>query len=848
MRPESASAVDHRWIRAAQRVFPICGTIALLAIGALWSAALWFVLCVTFLIVIRSGRYQQNIVARFKNPDAAIFLDVAFLSICPVLLVLDPNALSGGVALLVTIVGLQFLGIAFRNAPRLGLFCAAPTLVPLGMAINDRTLSLDVLVLVGLTVLGCAVFFLSAWTFFRDDYRRSRREFEAQLGEVRAARASADQAALELGKTVEHLRAVLSAVPVGVGIYDEEDRLETWNKGYVEAARASKIRLSKGKSFRDLATAGMLNSGVAAGSEAHSLLSKRLAARKSGRAVLQKQENGRWYQMRDRKLPSGGVVSIAVDITDLKIREELASALFDRSPLPLWIVDPVDFSFLRVNNAAISLFGWSREEFRTMTFWDVLAPREREELVAELAAHRGFRTYASSRPWVHCTRAGDELLIHSHAAMITTIDGKPGCMGALSDVTFQIQAEKRLIVKSRLAARARKIAEASNAAKTNFLAMMGHELRTPLNGVIGTAQALAGTPLASDQIGQVQTILESGRSLNTVLNELLDLSMMESGRLEIVPGPVDVPEVLGSLTEIWRPLSENKGLGLSLLIDPNFPVLISADGNRLRQIASCLISNALKFTTTGQITIVASGADCAPGTFVLSVTDTGIGMTPREQGKLFKAFNQLNTGNARTFGGAGLGLAICKRLASLMGGDVSVVSAPGKGSTFTVTLPLIPIAPAESEAAEAEIELPVACSILVVEDNLTNQAVVGALLGGFGWTLTFVDDGAKAVEATQAERFDLILMDIHMPVMDGLEATRAIRRLTSEVASIPIIAVTADAALADRSTLVHAGFDGYVAKPIELETLLKGIATVVGSTNPPPAALSGLDLPDAVTA
>lgn len=843
MHRNDISKVDHRWIRVAQRLFPTCGAVALLAIGAVWSAVFWLIWCLGFLVVTRSAWYKTNVVQRFRNPDTAILIDVAALTACPILLAVDGASLSAAVSLLVSMIGLQLLGAAFRNAPRLGLLCASPTVVPIILALSDRSMSTDVLVLSGLTLLGFAAFFGPAWMIFREDRSRVERDHQAQLAKVEAAQKTADDAAAAFGKQVDYLHAILMTVPVGVAIYDEDDCLQDWNREYCRAAKDASIKLVKGRSFAALVATGREYSTADASPESTAALSRRLKARKSGRTIIQRQANGRWYQIRDRKLAAGGTVSIAADITKLKVREEMSLTLFDDNPVPLWIVNPVTLAFVRVNDAAIAMFGWSREEFTSLTMWDVLDPREHDAFAAEMTAFGHEKTRLSSRPWAYRTRTGAELLIKSQSAVVNTIDGGRGRMRAMWDVTGQVKAEKRLILRTRQAARCRQVAERASAAKSEFLAMMSHELRTPLNGVLGTAQALAQTPLTPDQSSHVQMILQSGRGLTAVLNDVLDLSKIEAGRLDIVPGPVDVAGVLGDLAGLWQAVSDDKGVAFTLVVEPALPELISTDGQRLRQIVSNFISNALKFTDAGEVTVVAGCSSSAADTFTISVTDTGAGLSAEEQTKLFKAFSQLNTGSARAFGGTGLGLAISKRLAMLMGGDVSVVSAPGEGSTFSVTLPLITIEAAGAGEAEAEIELPAQCSILVAEDNLTNQAVVRALLGGLGWALTFADNGAKAVEACQAGSFDLILMDIHMPVMDGLEATRTIRNLQSAMAEVPIIALTADAGVGDRMKFLNSGFDGHVPKPIEMDALLMGIAGVLGAEGSRPGEAQDHDGP-----
>lgn len=358
-------------------------------------------------------------------------------------------------------------------------------------------------------------------------------------------------------------------------------------------------------------------------------------------------------------------------------------------------------------------------------------------------------------------------------------------------------------------------AERANRMKSQFLANMGHELRTPLNGVLGMTQALLLDDLSAGQRERVEVILSSGTALLTVLNDVLDLADMDAGTVSIEAAPFDLEAVIRQACETAVTLAESKGLELEVEIDAAAAGAWIGDATRLRQVLYNLVANALKFTAAGQVQVRAEGE----GGLVISVTDSGIGIAPDVLPRLFETFTQGEGEATRRFGGAGLGLSICRRLAGLMGGTLEAQSEVGHGSVFTIWLPLERGAPgAEASPAGTHVA---DLRVLVAEDNETNQRVVRTVLNALGVDPTVVPDGRAAVEAWGRGDWDLVLMDIQMPVRDGVTATRDIRRIEAEQGLSPtrIVALTANALPAQVSEYEAAGMDGVVPKPIMIDQL-----------------------------
>jgi two-component system, sensor histidine kinase len=371
----------------------------------------------------------------------------------------------------------------------------------------------------------------------------------------------------------------------------------------------------------------------------------------------------------------------------------------------------------------------------------------------------------------------------------------------------------------------------ANQTKTAFLAMMSHELRTPMNGVLGMAHALKLTQLDERQASHVDLLLQSGEGLMTILGDILDISKIEAGRLEFEAVPIDLRELCDLTIGLWSNAASAKNVGLVCEIDPATPQWVMGDPTRLRQIMTNLVSNALKFTAHGRVGVVLTRLpDAADGQvrLELSVSDTGIGMSEPEQARLFQPFTQAEASTTRRYGGTGLGLNICKRLATMMGGDITVESRAGEGSTFRVTLamPLASAPLADDRRAEVQIGV-TGVRVLVVEDNAINRAVAGAILGATGAVVETADDGVEALEMLRNARFDVVLMDIHMPRMDGAEALSHIREGRAGDSGVPVIALTADAMSGEEQRLAALGFDAVQPKPIQPAELIAAIAALV---------------------
>ncbi|WP_322489826.1 ATP-binding protein [Chloroflexus sp.] len=375
--------------------------------------------------------------------------------------------------------------------------------------------------------------------------------------------------------------------------------------------------------------------------------------------------------------------------------------------------------------------------------------------------------------------------------------------------------------------RAKEAAEQAERARSAFLASISHEIRTPLNAVIASAELLLTSALLETQRSLVETIRVGGEALLAIVNNVLDLSKIEAGRLEIVAEPVDVRAIVDAVMTLFRRDAEQKGLAFNAAIDPALPSLVMTDGTRLRQILINLVSNAIKFTDRGSVLV--SVDMVAPNTdrpqVAIAVRDTGIGIDAEQLPRLFQPFTQLDSDRARR-GGAGLGLAISAQLVHLMGGELSVASQPGQGSTFTLRLPVQGVAAPEAasapEAAPAP-ELSASLRVLVAEDNAINQQVVLHLLRVLGHHVTIVANGREAVQAIQHHPFDLVLMDLQMPEMDGEEATRQIRALGDQIRQPLIIALTAYAFAGMRERCLAAGMDGFLNKPVRLQDLRQAL-------------------------
>ena len=383
--------------------------------------------------------------------------------------------------------------------------------------------------------------------------------------------------------------------------------------------------------------------------------------------------------------------------------------------------------------------------------------------------------------------------------------------------------------------KARDDANAANVLKSHFLANMSHEIRTPLNGVLAMTEVMAMGELSAAQRERLSVIRESGDLLLSVLNDVLDLSKIEAGRLDLVERDFDLAALALSVRESFSPQARAKNLEFGVFVAPEALGAWRGDVDRLRQILGNLVSNALKFTLEGSVSVRFASSDDGTGLRV-DVVDTGIGIDAETLPRLFHKSVQADSSTTRRFGGSGLGLSICSELATLMGGGVHVQSREGQGSTFTIvvamprgemTISAPPLAPPPAPEVESERRL----RVLAADDNPTNQKVIAAVLAPLGAEVDLVADGAACVEAWKRGGYDIVLMDIHMPVMDGVEAARTIRALevSENRQRIPIVAVTANALVHQVEGYMAAGMDGHVAKPIEVTKLYDAIETAVAA-------------------
>jgi PAS domain S-box-containing protein len=539
---------------------------------------------------------------------------------------------------------------------------------------------------------------------------------------------------------------------------------------------------------------------------------------------------------------AGRVVGVAGTLNDIHERKLAAQriaeqvgfidALIESIPVPIYVKDR-EGRYARVNLAYCDMFGLSREALIGSTveqthpepLAEMHARSDRCVLEGATTARYEFRARLHDGRTVDC--------VASKAALRSPQGQITGLVGTVIDITDQKQATRALM-------QAKEAAESANRMKSEFLANMSHEIRTPMNGIIGMTDIVLDTPLDPQQREYLGIVKSSAGALLDIINGILDFSKIESGTLSLEQKPFDLPRLLADTLTPMVPRARENGVELRMELDPHLPARWVGDPGRLRQILNNLLGNAVKFTEAGEVVLRVSQTAPRPGDprcwLRFSVRDTGIGISPERQPHIFEPFIQEDNSITRRFGGTGLGLSITRHLCDLLGGTISLTSAPGQGSEFVADLPFEPgtdesygtppMQPAATAViARAELPATGTAQVLLAEDNAINELLTVTLLRRWGYKVTVAGDGAQAVMLFSERRFDLVLMDVHMPGVSGLEATGHMRDIEREHQRprTPVIALTASAMPDDRRRCLDAGMDDYISKPLRAEELRQAI-------------------------
>ncbi len=473
------------------------------------------------------------------------------------------------------------------------------------------------------------------------------------------------------------------------------------------------------------------------------------------------------------------------------------------------------------NKASENLYGYARDEALGQRLEDLIIPEHmREQVIQDISAWNENDVPIPAGELDLRHKDGSTVHVYSSHVMQDTSSGGREMYCVDVDLAEIKKAHAELL-------QAKEQAEAASRAKTLFLANMSHELRTPLNGIMGMLQLLQMTRLEGEQLDFAATALQSSKRLAGLLADILDISRIEGGRVEVLTRVFDLHEIMIQVLQLFRPSCEQKGVALHFHVEAGLPAKMIGDAMRLQQILNNLVGNAAKFTESGCITVTACllpPVRLDTVRLLFSVTDTGIGIPDDRLGSLFQAFSQVEEGFARRFQGAGLGLFIVRELVKRMGGTLCVLSEPGVGTEFLLCLTFDLEAGQKTEVRDVPPESKprtTALRVLVAEDDLVNRITLIKLLERCGCSVTAVENGLEVLEALSDKDFDVVVMDIQMPVMDGVEATGAIRKgeAGAQKADIPIVGLTAYAMAGDREKFLSAGMDEYLSKPVEFATL-----------------------------
>jgi PAS domain S-box-containing protein len=661
----------------------------------------------------------------------------------------------------------------------------------------------------------------------------------------------------DLKKAEQRLRDAISSINEAFVLYDQTDRVVLFNQRFVAYYWKLADIIRPGVTFEELLRTGVERGVfIASGVDPERWIADRIAShRDPGGPIERRLADGRWILLREERTADGGTVGIGTDITAIKRAERQLRDGIDAITEAFILYDKNDRVVLfnqRILDYYPQMVGYLRPG---LTFEDTLRhglatdqfviSGDPEAWIAErLEAHRNpgpvlERLTAEGR-WllVQEQRTADGGIV-SIARDITPLKEQ---QAALERHVAELEAANRQVEQQAFQLREladrfaieKDRAEAASRAKSEFLAMMSHEIRTPMNGVLGTIGLLLNTKLSPQQNKLVTTARESAEHLLTLINDILDFSKLEAGRIDLEHIDFDLPQLIESAISMMNPRAVMKGLRLQSRLPPDMPRFLKGDPGRLRQVLFNLLGNAIKFTDRGNIEILVETSRQPDNAYKLTVRvcDTGIGIAQDKLKNLFGRFTQADSSIARRFGGTGLGLAISKQLIELMGGQVGVESVEGEGSIFWFSVTLQEGEPVVTTVPQAADKGPATrrpMRILVAEDNQVNQMVIGLMLRQLGHQVDVATNGIEACEQVQKMPYDLVLMDVQMPEMDGIQATQTIRSLPHDCATIPIIALTANAMEGDRETYLAAGMNDYIAKPIALPQLIAAMNRVISA-------------------
>ncbi len=649
---------------------------------------------------------------------------------------------------------------------------------------------------------------------------------ETDITELIAAQ-DATQAAL---KTADQARAQLiaavDALNDGFVYFDADDRLVLANRRYRDLYGLSAPAIVAGARFEDILRCGLeFGQYAAAIGREEDWLHERLAAHRSQRPITQTLADGTVLQIMERKTSDGGRVGLQVDITDLVHAEERLAGIIEGAQVGTWEWD-VPSGENRVNDRWAEMLGYTVEELAPVTIerWsELLHPEDRADVKAAIARVFAGETDNFEYELRMRHKSGEWVWLLSRGRVLQR--GPNGPPLRLAGVHIDIAD----------LVRAREAAEAANRAKSEFLANMSHEIRTPLNGVLGMADLLADTPLQADQRDMLDTIRDSGWGLLALLNDILDLARVEAGKLALDPVPFELDALVDQLGSLHGANARAKGIAFNLNCAKGTELRRIGDETRIRQILHNLLGNAVKFTETGAVTVEVMPVDGPEVLF--RVSDTGIGMSEEQLTRVSRPFEQAEAGTVRRFGGTGLGMTIVQRLVDMMDGTIVIESAPGKGTTVELRIALPPDHEADGNFMPDGADTPAVAQdpdsirglrVLAADDNAANRKLLSALMARLGIECSFAQDGAEALALWQRDEFDVVLLDISMPVMDGLEALSRMQQVAarSGTPAPRALATTANVMPDQIKAYLAAGFIGTLPKPFRKDDLVEALGRV----------------------